>query len=56
MSENNDFNTLCKRCYLKKYKISKKNINQIILSNWREECECCGKIDKIVVDIKDADK
>ena len=44
---------LCKKCFMKKHKLSKKNIDRIILSNWREECECCGKIDKIVIDIEE---
>lgn len=46
-----DESTLCKKCFLKKHKLSKKNINRIVLSNWREECECCRHIDKVVIDI-----
>lgn len=45
--------TLCKNCYKKKFKLSKKNIGKIILSNWREECSYCGHIDKIVIDIEE---
>ena len=47
--------TLCKKCYLKKNKLSKKNIDRMILSNWKEECENCGHIDKIVLDIEEED-
>lgn len=48
-----DESVLCKKCFMKKHKLSKKNIDRIILSHWKEECECCGKIDKIVVDIEE---
>lgn len=47
MEENN----LCRKCYIRKYKLSKKNIDKMIMSNWKEECDCCHKIDKIVLDI-----
>lgn len=52
----NEEATLCKKCYMKKHKLNKKNINRIILSNWREECENCGHIDKIVLDIEEEEE
>lgn len=50
-----DEQTLCKKCYLKKHKLSKKNIERMVMSNWKEECDCCHKIDKIVLDIEEDD-
>lgn len=44
---------LCKKCYLKRHKLSKKHIEKMVMSNWKEECECCGHIDKIVLDIEE---
>lgn len=52
MEENN----LCRKCYIRKYKLSKKNIDKMIMSNWKEECDCCHKIDKIVLDIGEDDE
>lgn len=51
-----DEQTLCKKCFLKKNKLSKKNIERIVMSNWKEECDCCHKIDKIVLDIREDDE
>lgn len=51
-----DEQTLCKKCFLKKNKLSKKNIERIVMSNWKEECGCCHKIDKIVLDIREDDE
>lgn len=45
--------TLCKKCFLKKHKLSRKNVDRIVMSNWREECDNCGHIDRIVIDIEE---
>ena len=42
------FGTYCKKCFLRKYKLSKKNVDRIIYTPYIETCECCGKIEKLV--------
>lgn len=53
MEENKNY---CRKCYIRKYKPSKKNIERIVLSHWKEECDNCHKIDKIVLDIREDDE
>ena len=47
---------LCKKCFCKKHKLSKKTIERMVFSNWREECDNCGHIDKIVIDFMEEDE
>ena len=49
------FGTYCKKCFLRKYKLSKKNVDRIIYTPYIETCECCGKIEKLVDDIEEDD-
>lgn len=48
MSQQELYDTLCKKCYIKNCKPSKKEIKGIILTDYKERCECCGKVDYIV--------
>ena len=38
----------CKKCYLKKHKLSKKHIDRIVFTPYVEKCDNCGKIEKLV--------
>ena len=51
-----EYENLCKKCYLKKHKLSKKNINRIVFTSYMEECDCCHKIDKLVEYIMEEDE
>lgn len=48
-----DYGIYCKKCFLKKHKLSKKNIERIVFTPYMEACACCGKIQKLVDDIKE---
>ena len=54
MSET-DYGCYCKKCFLKKHKLSKKNINRIVFTPYVEECDGCGKGEKLVDYVEDAD-
>lgn len=43
-----EYENLCKKCYLKKHKLSKKHINHMVFTPYMEVCDCCGKIEKLV--------
>ena len=46
-----DYGVYCKKCFLKKHKLSKKNIERIVFTPYVEACACCGKVEKLVDDI-----
>lgn len=48
-----DYGVYCKKCFLKKHKMSKKNIERIIFTHYMEACACCGKAQKLVEDIEE---
>lgn len=52
---NMEYESLCKKCYLKKHKLSKKHINHMVFTPYMEECDCCHKIDKLVEYIEEDD-
>jgi hypothetical protein len=54
MSET-DYGCYCKKCFLKKHKLSKKNINRIVFTPYVEECDGCGKVEKLVDYVEDED-
>ena len=41
----------CRQCFITIEKPKKKLQKHIILSNYKEPCENCGRIDRIVIDI-----
>ena len=58
MSDNNFYNmtqSLCKKCFIKLAKPSKKTIKSIVLTDYEETCEHCGKVGPIVDYIEDGD-
>lgn len=42
-----DFN-LCKQCYVKLHKPSKKNLKKMTLTEYKDQCENCGRTDRLV--------
>lgn len=51
MNENNwesMYENLCKRCFIKLAKPTKKEIKQIVLTEYDERCACCGKFTQVV--------
>ena len=51
-----DYGVYCKKCFLKKHKLSKKNIERIVFTPYVEACACCGKVEKLVDDIGEDDE
>ena len=47
--------SLCKECFIKLAKPSKKTIKSIVLTDYEETCEHCGKVGPIVDYIEDGD-
>ena len=42
---------LCKNGYIKEHKPPKKFVKHIVLSAYKEPCACCGRVEKLVIDI-----
>lgn len=51
-----DYGIYCRKCFLKKHKLSKKNIDRIVFTPYMEVCACCGKVEKLVDDIREDDE
>lgn len=48
MSKQEIYDNLCKRCFIKVMKPSKKDIKAIVLSDYNIKCDCCGRVSQIV--------
>ena len=53
MSQADLFSDLCKKCFIRIRKPSKKDIKKIVLSDEPCECESCGRFDYIVEYVED---
>ena len=42
-----DFN-LCKQCYVSLKKPSKKEVKKVVLTTYKDQCENCHKVDRLV--------
>ena len=42
---------LCKSCWIKETHPPKKLQKHIVLSAYKEPCVCCGKVEKLVIDV-----
>ena len=48
MSQQDMFENLCKKCYIRIMKPTKKEIKKIVLSDEEYQCDCCHKTGPIV--------
>lgn len=48
MSQQDMYNDLCKKCYIKIYKPTKNEIKKLVMSEENYECNCCHKNGSIV--------
>lgn len=53
MSQQELYENLCKRCYIRIMKPSKKEVKKIVMSEETYTCDCCGKRDCIVEYVED---
>lgn len=47
------YENLCKKCYIRINKPSKKEIKKMVMSDDQYECDCCHKTDYIVEYMED---
>ena len=53
MSQQEMYENLCKKCYIRIMKPTKKEIKKMVMSDENYTCDCCGKYDCIVEYIED---
>ena len=53
MGQQDIYENLCKTCYIKINKPSKKDIKKMVMSEYKERCDKCGKVSEIVEYIED---
>ena len=53
MSQQDIYENLCKACFIKTCKLNKKDIKKIVMSDYKERCDKCGKVSEIVEYVED---
>lgn len=53
MSQQDLYENLCKKCYIRIMRPTKKEIKKMIMSEEQYECDCCHKTDFIVEYLED---
>ena len=53
MSQQDMYENLCKKCYIRIMKPTKKEIKKIVMSDDEYQCDCCHKTDYIVEYVED---
>ena len=53
MSQQDIYENLCRKCYIKVMRPTKKEIKKIVMSDEKYTCSCCRKMDYIVEYVED---
>lgn len=53
MGQQDMYDNLCRKCYIKIIKPTKKEIKKMVMSEEEYECDCCHKTDYIVEYLED---
>ena len=53
MSQQDIYDNLCKKCYIKVMRPTKKEIKKMVMSEETYGCDCCHKTDYIVEYVED---
>jgi uncharacterized protein with PIN domain len=53
MSQQDMYESLCKKCYIRIMKPTKKEIKKMVMSDDVYQCDCCHKTDYIVEYVED---
>lgn len=53
MSKQDIYESLCKKCYIRIMKPTKKEIKKMVMSEEQYQCDCCNKTDYIVEYVED---
>lgn len=48
MGQQDMYENLCKKCYIKIFKPTKREIKKMVMSDEQYQCDCCGKTECIV--------
>ncbi len=49
------YGNYCKRCYIKVNKLSKDDIRRMIMTEYEDRCDKCGRVSELVDYIEDGD-
>lgn len=53
MSQQDIYESLCKKCYIRIMKPTKKEIKKMVMSEEQYQCDCCNKTNYIVEYVED---
>jgi hypothetical protein len=53
MGQHDMYENLCRKCYIKIMKPTKKEIKKMVMSEEEYQCDCCHKTDYIVEYVED---
>ena len=53
MGQYDMYENLCKKCYIRTMKPTKKEIKKMVMSDEQYECDCCHKTDYVVEYLED---
>lgn len=53
MGQHDMYENLCKKCYIRIMKPTKKEIKKMVMSDEQYECDCCHKTDYVVEYLED---
>lgn len=53
MSQQEIYENLCKKCYIRIMKPTKKEIKKMVMSEYECQCDCCNKTGLIVEYVED---
>ena len=53
MGQQDMYENLCRKCYIKIYKPGKKEISKIVMSEEKYQCNCCKRSDYVVDYLED---
>ena len=53
MGKQDIYDNICKKCYVKKNRPSKKEISKMVLTEYKEQCSCCGRVDFLIECLED---
>ena len=55
MSQQDMYSNICKKCFIKMHKPTKKEIKSIVFTEYKDQCDACGRTDFLVDYLEDYD-
>ena len=53
MSRQDTYENLCRKCFIKINKPTKKEVSKIVMTKYKEECDCCRRKEPVVDYVED---